>query len=83
MNRDYSKIKVSVWREKGGHLVTELTTVSGKFVMMYVSSRLSDEIEDVVQTALRCLSRKDLEGHYESTLPYLWCGDELGCINRP
>jgi hypothetical protein len=35
MNRDYSKIKVSVWREKGGHLVTELTTVSGKFVMMY------------------------------------------------
>ena len=50
MNRDYSKIKVSVWREKGGHLVTELTTVSGKFVMM-----------DVVQTALRCLSRKDLE----------------------
>lgn len=61
MNRGYSKIKVSVWREKGGHLVTELTTVSGKFVMMYVSSRLSDEIEDVVQTALRCLSRKDLE----------------------
>lgn len=44
MSRDYSKIKVSVWREKGGHLVTELTTVSGKFVMMYVSSRLSDEI---------------------------------------
>ncbi len=43
MNRDYSKIKVSVWREKGGHLAAELTTVSGQFVMMYVSSRLSDE----------------------------------------
>ena len=61
MSRDYSKIKVSVWREKGGHLVTELPPLSGKFVMMYVSSQLSDEIEDVVQTALRCLSRKDLE----------------------
>ena len=36
MNRDYSKIKVSVWREKGGHLAAELTTVSGQFVMMYV-----------------------------------------------
>lgn len=61
MNRDYSKIKVSVWREKGGHLAAELTMVSGQFVMMYVSSQLSDEVEDVVQTALRCLSRKDLE----------------------
>ena len=68
MNRDYSKIKVSVWREKGGHLVTELTTVSGKFVMMYVSSRLSDEI----------WRRRD-----ESTLPHLRRGDELGCLNRP
>ena len=57
MNRDYSKIKVSVWREKGA----ALSTVTGRLVMMYVSACLTDEVEDVVQTALRCLSRKDLE----------------------
>ena len=45
----------------GQGVAAELTTVSGQFVMMYVSSQLSDEVEDVVQTALRCLSRKDLE----------------------
>ena len=61
MNRDYSKIKVSVWREKGSHLTAALSTVTGRLVMMYVSACLTDEVEDVVQTALRYLSRKDLE----------------------
>lgn len=60
MNRDYGNIRVSVWREKGGHLAAEVTTVSGRFVMMYVSSRLSDDHADVVATALRCLSHRDL-----------------------
>ena len=46
---------------KGGHLTAALSTVTGRLVMMYVSACLTDEVEDVVQTALRCLSRKDLE----------------------
>ena len=58
--RNYSNIKAKVWRERAGCPCCELTTANGDFILLYVSSDKTDDEADVVKTALRCLSRKDL-----------------------
>lgn len=58
--RDYSNIKAKVWRERAGFLCCELSTLNDEFILMMVSADKAEDEADLVQTALNCLSMKDL-----------------------
>lgn len=58
--RDYGNIKAKLWRERGGSVCCELSSLREDFILLYVASHPLDEECEVVQTALRCLSSKDL-----------------------
>lgn len=58
--RDYSNIKAKVWREQTGLLYCELSTLDDRFILMMVSANKGEDEAGLVQTALNCLSHKDL-----------------------
>ena len=58
--RDYSNIKAKVWRERAGYLCCELSNLNDEFVLLMVSADKAEDEADLVQTALNCLSMKDL-----------------------
>lgn len=60
VERDYSHIKAKVWRERSGFLCCELSGIRGVFILLMVSSNQDETVPDLVQTALNCLSMKDL-----------------------
>lgn len=60
VEHDYSNIKAKLWRERAGFLCCELSTLSGEFILMMVSADKAEDEADLVQTALNCLSMKDL-----------------------
>lgn len=60
MNRHYSNIKAKVWRNDAGFVCCELLTVYGDFILSMISADKAETEHDAVQTALRCLSARDL-----------------------
>ena len=58
--RDYGNIKAKLWRERGGSVCCELLSLRGDFILLYVTSSVDEDECEAVQTALRCLSSKDL-----------------------
>lgn len=59
VERDYRNIKAKVWRERAG-LCCELSTLNDEFILLMVSADKTEDGADLVQTALNCLSSKDL-----------------------
>lgn len=60
IERDYSRIKASLCRDHKGFWVCELNGMNGQFLLILVSTDKGDDCTNVLQTALRCLSRSDL-----------------------
>lgn len=60
VERDYSRIKASVSRDKTGRWMCELSGINGVFLLTLVATDRKTSVQEVVQTALRCLSHKDL-----------------------
>ncbi|UOO82784.1 hypothetical protein LVJ83_04780 [Uruburuella testudinis] len=60
VERDYSRIRAGVSRHQSGHLVCELSGTNGVLLLTLVAHSKQMGVEEVVQTALRCLSQKDL-----------------------
>ena len=59
--REYNNIKVKLWRPKDtGYLCCELTNLEADFILFMVSASRDDDEEEVVLTALNCLSEYDL-----------------------
>lgn len=60
LERNYRNIKAKVWRERSGFLCCELSSLHDEFILLMVSADKGEEEADLVQTALNCLSMKDL-----------------------
>lgn len=60
VERDYSRIKAAVSRDASGRLVCELSGINGVFLLTLVATDRKTGINEVVQTALGCLSWRDL-----------------------
>ena len=60
VQRDYSNIKAKVWRERAGYLCCELSNLTDALILLMVSADKAEDEADLVQTALNCLSMKDL-----------------------
>ena len=60
IERDYSHIKASLSRDASGRWVCEFSGVNGVWLLTLVATERKTKMKDVLQTALRCLSRKDL-----------------------
>lgn len=60
INRDYSHIKASIWRNNTGFLCCQLSSISGQFILMMVSGDKDESECSLINTALGCLSANDL-----------------------
>lgn len=60
IERDYSRIRASLSRDQSGRWVCELSGINGVFLLVLVATDRKTGVKEVLQTALRCLSMRDL-----------------------